>query len=103
MVAPREVRGSLRLSLLGRRAEGVQRNGRRRPPARQEGVPLYQQPFLREIGRQRRDDQAAARRTDRRRLSAGIRRAVPRAGRRREGRPAGGYSFTNIRLITSPT
>ncbi len=52
----------------------------RRPRARQEGVSLHEQSLLGEVGRERRDDQAAARRADRRRVSAGVRRALSRAG-----------------------
>src|SRR5205085_691305 len=64
MVDAREERGSLQLSLLGRGAAGVFRNGGRREGAGQEVVSLYEQPFLVEVGRQRRDVEGAARAAD---------------------------------------
>ena len=63
--------------------------------AGQEALSLHQQSLLGEVGRQRRDDQAAARRADRRRVPARVHRALPGAGR-------GAHSFTDIFLITSP-
>ena len=50
-----------------------------REAAGEEAVSLHQQPLLGEVGRQRRDDQAAARRADRGRVSAGVHRALPGA------------------------
>ena len=60
--------------------------------AGEEAVSLHQQSLLGEVGRQRRDDQAAARRADRRRVPAGVPRPLPGARRR--------HSFTYIRRIT---
>src|SRR5581483_1137184 len=79
VVAPRQVRGPLRLSVLVRRAAGVHGNGVCREGAGEESVPVHQQSLLGEIGGQRRDDQTAARRAARRRVSAGIRRTFPRS------------------------
>ena len=52
---------ALRLSLLGRRAEGILGHRGRREAAGPEALSLHQQSLLREVGGQRRDDQAAAR------------------------------------------
>ena len=49
--------------------------------AGEEAVSLHEQSLLGEVGRQRRDDQAAARRADRGRIPAGVHRALPGARR----------------------
>ena len=82
VVEARQVRGPLQLPVFSGRAEGVHGNGRRGQAARQEALSLHEQSLLREVGRQRGDDQAAARRAGRRRISAGVHRALPRARRR---------------------
>ena len=61
VVAPRRLGGPLRLSVLGRRAEGVLRDRRRRADAGEEAVSLHEQPLLGEVGRQCGDDQETAR------------------------------------------
>src|SRR5206468_7395629 len=102
MVAPRQVRRSVRLLVFRRRAARVLGNGRRRAAPGEEALSLYEQPLLGEVGRQRGDDQAAARRADRGRISSRVRRALPRTGRCGEGRSTDGYGFTDIFLTTSP-
>ena len=54
-------RGSLQLSVLSERAEGVLGHRRRREDAGEEVVPLHEQPLLLEVGRQRGDAESAAR------------------------------------------
>src|SRR3990170_8002502 len=110
MVAARQVRGSLRLPLFGRRAPGVLGHGRRRAAARKEVVPLHEQSLLGEVRRECGDDQAAAWRADRRRISGNVSRSISGIGR--SGKPPiinqqstignSGYSLTYILVITSP-
>ena len=84
----------------------VFRNGRRREAAGEEAVPLHEQSLLGEVGRERDDDQGAARRADRGRLPGLIRGTLSRTGGGRPGvEPAdvrAGHSFTYIFLISSP-
>ena len=83
VVAPRQVRRPLQLPLLSRGAERVQRNGQRDAAAGEENLPVHEQSFLRQVGGQRRHDQASARRAGSRRLLRGIHHALPRAARHR--------------------
>ena len=96
MVAAREIGGSLQLPVFRRRAAASSRNGGRRAPARQEGVPLHEQSLLGEVGRERGDDQAAARRADRRRVSGGVSRAL-------SGAPGVVQASSQSSPITSPS
>ncbi len=86
MVEAREVRGPLQLPLLRQRAAAVRQcRGGSGEARRQEGLPLREQPFLREVGCQRRDSQTPARSGRGRRLHGGNARALPGAeGHRQE-------------------
>jgi uncharacterized protein YecE (DUF72 family) len=62
MVAPRQVGRQVQLSLLSRGAARVQRDGRGDSAIGKEDLSLREQSFLGQVGGQRRDDQAPARR-----------------------------------------
>ena len=62
VVEARQVRGPLQLPVFGRRAEAFLRDGRRRAPAGEEVLSVFQQPLRLESRRQCRHDQTSARR-----------------------------------------
>ena len=79
----------------GGRAQRVRRDRRTPRGAREEAVPLHEQPLLGEVGRQRGDDQEAARRAAR---TASIRRnSSSVSGAEASSRPLPAHSFTYIR------
>ena len=101
VVEPRQLGGSLQLSLLGRGAGAVCRGGGSGVARGQEGLRLRQQPLLGEVGRQRRDPQAPARPAAAGRVPRGVRRALSGPEGPRQAAAAAAHSRTEAFLSTS--